>query len=87
MNLPAKFTRPFYYAAGFIWDANTYMAADFHGDDEFIRPRGWGRIKYFPNAEATMDKWSTWVRNTVGNVTNPEEAVVLMNNVELDNKE
>lgn len=55
---------PFRFERGYIWDADNEMVADDHvGDAAEINPdvapaarvRGWGRIGYLPEAEATQD--------------------------------
>ena len=63
------FKPPFKYLSGYVWDSANNMVCDdaiqsanediatkkSHGEP-VLRLRGWGRIQYLPNAEATQDQ-------------------------------
>jgi len=48
----ALYKPPFRYEGGYIWDGKGEMVADGRVDSDIgPRVRGWGRMKYMPNAE------------------------------------
>lgn len=89
-DIPAGFVRPFSYdGICFIWDGNGKMAADFPDDGDVVRPRGWGRIHSnhlreggtMEEAGEIMDRWEAWLSERVGETTDPEEVIRLLNEV------
>lgn len=53
----SKYTPPFKYSRGYIFDANQRMISD-DGDpvESVARIRGWGYLSKFEDAEALQDK-------------------------------
>lgn len=85
---PAGFVRPFTSQSGYIWDANSAMAADFFRGDDLIhqdattfQPRGWGRIQHLKDAEEAMDEWEEWAMARVKGCKSAEEIIDRLNEV------
>lgn len=65
----------------YLFDANKEMVADFKGDNDTFRARGFGRMKYMENGEALHDATEAFLHDLVKNVnTNPAECVKILNN-------
>lgn len=81
----------------YIVDANGWMAVDFPDQLPFVNPgppagakaRGWGRIQYrlAPDGVTNighqeMDEWEQWLKDTIGDETDPDMVLALMNKVD-----
>lgn len=63
----ALYQAPFRYQAGYIWDANGKMVADEAAQDCVTRIRGWGRIRYLPDAENLQDEVGALIAEILSN--------------------
>lgn len=76
----ALYKTPFRYDGIFyIWDAQNEMVADFGGKNDSFRVRGWGRMSYMDNAEELHDTAEAYLLKLVGNATEPEKIVEILN--------
>ncbi len=78
-TLHRLFRAPVRHESGYVWDADNEMVASRVGIFPRIQARGWGRIKYMPDAQATWDAWDAEFERIAGGLEDGDEVARRLN--------
>lgn len=60
----------------YVYDSDNNTVADFRNDGDSFRVRGWGRMKYMPNADKAMDELEAFLYGLTTDVRTDKDACV-----------